>query len=239
MHEDDKVIDSRADLIAQSLSDSLRQIAGSDLCAVWLYGASVFGHPFVDIDLHILLQRQLSDIAWESVRAAHTRLGESAGLPPEDLDFWYITVDDARSHRNPVHLSPWAAGLTDTHWALHRAHWLAGRLNVIYGPGPSNIVLPPEWHDIEIALRKELTNPQPSAYWVLQLCRVWASLLTRDVVRSKLDSGRWALERLPKDYQALVRAAMRYYEHLSFPEDQSMIRDGFFGFLRKIRELVG
>lgn len=238
MHEDDMVIDCRADLVAQSLSDSLRLIAGSDLCAVWLYGASVFGHPFVDIDLHILLQRQLSANAWESVRAAHTRLRESAGLLSEDLDFWYITVDDARSHRNPVHLSPWAAGLTDTHWALHRAHWLAGRLKIIYGPEPSSIVLPPEWHDIEKELRKELANPQPSAYWVLQLCRVWASLLTRDVVRSKLDSGKWALERLPKDYQALVKAAIRYYKRISNPEDQALIRDAFPSFRRKIQELV-
>jgi hypothetical protein len=238
MHEDDMVIDRQADLVAKSLSDSLQLIAGSDLCAVWLYGASVFGHPYVYIDLHVILRRQLSAKAWESVRAAHARLGESAGLPPEDLDFWYITIDDARSHRNPVHMSPWAAGLTDKHWALHRAHWIAGRVNVIFGPKPSSIVSPPEWHDIERALRLELVNPQPSAYWVLQLCRVWASLLTRDVVRSKLDSGRWALEHLPKDYHALIQAAMRYYEHVRNPDDQGFILDGFHSFLRKIRELV-
>ncbi len=238
MHENGMTIDRQADTVAQHLSDSLRQIAGPDLCAVWLYGAAVFGDPFVDIDLHILLNRQLCDEAWKSVQAAHSQLGDTFNIPLADLDFWYIAVDDARRNRDPVHLAPWAAGLIDTHWALHRAHWLAGRLIVIYGPEPSKIVLPPDWHDREKALRRELADPQPSAYWVLQLCRVCASLLTRDVVRSKLDSGRWALERLPEEYQAPVRAAMRFYEHTSFPEDEKVIRDGFIGFLSTIRRLI-
>src|SRR3990172_6751880 len=40
---------------ATRLRDGLVDLLGDDLTAVWLYGAPLFGPPFLDIDLHLLL----------------------------------------------------------------------------------------------------------------------------------------------------------------------------------------
>ena len=108
--------------VARQLCNALEQLTGANLAAVWLYGASVFGHPSVDIDVHILLWEQLSANEWESVWNLHERIAKDASLPLEGLDFWYISMKAAGDRSNPVHLAPWTNGLTDNHWPLHRAH---------------------------------------------------------------------------------------------------------------------
>ena len=129
--------------------------------------------------------------------------------------------------------------MKDEHWALHRAHWLAGRCEVIHGLHPGAVVLPPSWLELEAALRRELAAPEPSAYWVLQLCRVSASLLTRDVVRSKIDSGEWALEHLPREHHETVLAAIRRYRREARPDDQSTIKAGWPAFLAEVKRQIG
>jgi hypothetical protein len=64
-----------------------------------------------------------------------------------------------------------------------------------------------------------------ATYGVLQLCRVLASLATRDVVRSKLDSGDWALSRLPGEAAPAIEAALRVYRGAALPGDDLLIRD--------------
>lgn len=55
----------------EAVADQLRALLverlGSDVVAIWLYGASVFGHSAVDVDLHILLKRQLTSDEWNEV----------------------------------------------------------------------------------------------------------------------------------------------------------------------------
>jgi hypothetical protein len=221
--------------VARQLCNALEQLTGANLAAVWLYGASVFGHPSVDIDVHILLWEQLSANEWESVWNLHERIAKDASLPLEGLDFWYISMKAAGDRSNPVHLAPWTNGLTDNHWPLHRAHWLAGKVVVIYGLEPSAVVQPPTWDELEPVLRDELYMTTPSAYGVLQLCRVWASLETQDVVRSKLDSADWAVQRLDGKYEGIIRAAVRCYEGTQTPDDLEVIQYEFSDFLEEIR----
>lgn len=227
--------------VACRLRDLLIERLGSDVAAIWLYGATTFGHPAIDVDLHIVLERQLTPDEWNAVRTIHDHLVEMSSFPHEDLDFWYILLSDAKGSSNPRHLAPWANGLMDEHWALHRAHWLAGQRKIIHGPDPENIAQPPTWQQLESTLRRELERPapsDPSPYWVLQLVRVWASLETRDVVRSKLDSAAWALERLPREYHAIVEAATRFYRRSFKSGDERLIADAFPMFLEEIKRRV-
>ena len=229
----------RAEAVAGKVRDALREFLGPDLAAVWLYGASVFGHPFIDIDLHVLLRRKLTFEEWEAVRRLHEDLARETPFALEDLDFWYVSLDEARGAAKPVHLAPWASGLVDEHWALHRAHWLAGRCIVLHGPEPSAVVQAPSWEELEPPLRHELAAVEPSAYGTLQLCRVWASLATRDVVRSKLDSGRWALAHLPVEHHDLVQAAMRFYRQEAEPGDPSLLEARFPALWAEVRRQLG
>lgn len=227
--------------VACKLRDLLVERLGSDVVAIWHYGAATFGHPAIDVDLHIVLKRQLTPDEWNAVAEMHDHLVKVSSFPPEDLDIWYILLSDATGSSNPRHLAPWANGLVDEHWALHRAHWLAGRRKVIHGPDPAEIVQPPTWEQLESALRRELERPDPSdpsPYWVLQLARVWASLETRDVVRSKLDSAAWALERLPQQYHPIIEAAARFYRRSSEPDDERLIANNFPMFVEEITRRV-
>lgn len=227
-----------AEAVAEELRDALLQLIGDDVVAIWLYGASVFGHPFIDVDLHIIVKRELPRDTWSAIHSIQLDLARRAGYAREDLDFWYISLDDARGTANPRHLGPWTNGLVDEHWVLHRAHWRVGRCRVIHGLGPREVVRPPEWNELARVLWRELRSPEPSAYWVLQLCRVWASLETQDVVRSKLDSARWALQRLGDEHHAVVREAMRHYERGADSSSMDVIRERFPALLAEVRRRV-
>ena len=65
-----------------------------------------------------------------------------------------------------------------------------------------------------------------------------ASLETRDVVRSKLDSGEWAIGRLPPQTHAIIRAAERFYTGEARADDQRLIAQSFAGFYEAVRPLI-
>lgn len=109
---------------------------------------------------------------------------------------------------------------------------------MIHGLHPADIVQPPKWEQLKRTLRREVERSEPSPYWVLQLLRVWASLETRDVVRSKLDSAEWALERLPRQYHAIIQAAIHFYQRSSKSDDQSLIAEDFPMFVAEIRQWI-
>lgn len=225
--------------IAKALRDQLLGILNTDVAAVWMYGASVFGHPFIDVDLHVLLHHDhaTSPRIWELVEDIHQSLVRRYSIGREDLDFWYILLDDARRAEPPRHLAPWTKGMRDDHWPFHRAHWLAGRVRVIHGLAPGDVVLPPTWQEHETALLQELKGLEDwgaTPYSVLQLCRVWASLVTHDVVRSKLDSAEWALRRLDPEYHDIIHAAIRFYRRDGRPEDGTIIAERYGSFRTEV-----
>jgi hypothetical protein len=224
--------------VTLGLRIELLNLLSVDLAAIWLYGASVFGQPFGDVDLHILLRRQLTAVEWAVVGETHVRLAREFRLSLDDLDFWYISLQDAVGSSSPQNLAPWGKGKRDEHWPLHRAHWIARRCEVVHGPEPSAVVQPPSWEELDVVLRRELRAPTPSAYWVLQLCRVWASLAMHDVVRSKVNLGNWALEVLAPDYHDIVIAAIHVYEDKGDPCNQSLIRERFPALLAEVRRQV-
>lgn len=223
-------------MVAAMLRDGLVRILEDRLAALWLYGATAFGHPSPDVDAHAVLTEAPRPDEWVAIRALHRVLAQALPNGDDALDVWYIDLESARKSAMPVHLGP--SRLIDNHWALHRAHWLAGRCVVLHGSSPDTVLVPPTWEEVETALRKDLPELKPSPYGVLQLCRIWASLETHDVVRSKLDSATWALLRLNEPLGDVVRAAARIYEGHPRAGDSDMMLDGFDGLMREVDTLL-
>jgi hypothetical protein len=62
--------------------------------------------------------------------------------------------------------------------------------------------------------------------------------LRPDVVRSKLDSGTWALDRLPLETHQIIKAAMRYNTRSSEEDDEAVISRQYPPFYAVIRPLI-
>lgn len=86
--------------VSAALCCELLAFTGTKFATIWLYGAPVFGHPFINVDLHIVFREQLGPAEWETVRQNHENLSCQMSLGMEDLDFWYILLDDARGSAN-------------------------------------------------------------------------------------------------------------------------------------------
>ena len=219
--------DRRATLVA--LRDGFREAFGDELFALYVYGALTFPETegVVDLDYHVILERPPDAVqvaAYEGVCAALARDHAPWGA---ELDGWPILRSQAGCSQRPEHaLLP---GVWDDSWALHRAHWLAGRCLVLHGPPPADVVVPPTWEELEANLRGELEYARRSpndAFAVLNACRVLHSLLTRDVVRSKFGSAAWGLVRLPPGHHSTLLAAMAAYRGDATRDDATTLARG-------------
>jgi len=203
----------------QSICNSLAEMLGASLpdivYGIYLYGAMVFPESdhVVDIDFHVILKRPLSADEKEKVRLIHEALTNS--FPPlssDDLDGWYILLDDVRLLAPEHQVIP---NISDTAWPLHRAHMRAGYCIVLKGPSPRQIFPAPTWSELTISLNAEhafITEHATKypAYCILNACRLMYSYTTRDVVISKKASAEWAMDNFPV-WKNLINAALRWY----------------------------
>jgi hypothetical protein len=205
--------------LAAAWIEGVRGALGDVLASAYLYGSLLFDNPpgwRVDVDFHVLLDRPLDDGERAALRALHLR------LDPDELDGYYLLLDDARGTEPPrsqLQVVPTTArelfeGPVDRAWALHRAHVLAGRVLVLDGIDPREVLPVPSWEELAAALDHEadwvLTHPEHPAYGVLNACRITWSRRTREVVRSKYGAAVWAAEALPH-LRLAVDAAVRHY----------------------------
>ena len=196
------------------LGSELAGALGGWLHALFLYGAVAFpeSEGIGDLDYHAIVSGPAADPQRAAYQAARERLAGVRGC--EDLDGWVISLDEARGTEPPQHLL--LPALRDMAWALHRAHWLAGRCVVLHGPAPDAIVSAPSWAEQLAGLEAELAflraaPPEHDAYAVLNSCRILRSLAARDVVQSKFGSAAWALEHLPAEFRPAIGAALSTY----------------------------
>src|SRR5687768_7070438 len=130
----------------ERLRDGLLSLLGSDLSALWVYGALTFPDPpaLADIDTHGILFRSPDPRRAREIDKLHEAIAGDLGM---EWDSWYVLESDARVSEPPPHA--FRGNAVDTAWALHRAHWLAGRYVLLSGSEPSGLVLPPTWPELD------------------------------------------------------------------------------------------
>lgn len=201
--------------VCTALRDGLKAALGSNLHGVYLYGAVVFPETrhILDIDFHVVVKRPLTARENEEVRQLHKELVDEHPIVGDDLDGWYILLDDAQQASPPRHqVYP---DLFDNSWALHHAHVRAGYCIVLYGPQPEQVFPAPTWSELLAGLEAERIyierhlNIYPD-YCVLNLCRLLYSHSTKEVVISKHTAAEWALDNFTT-WRSLIEAALWSY----------------------------
>lgn len=227
------------------LGDELLSIVGDDLVGMWAHGGttSVDGPANDgDLDTHVILMDRPDERTARRIEQAHEATAREHGV---EWDVWYIAVDDARRSDPPPHA--WREGRRDTSWALHRAHWLAGRYVNLHGAEPGDIVTTPTWEELEGELDRELehierhlvegdTDRYEATYAILNGSRILRSLETRDVVISKRAAGVWALEHLPRRWESALHAALRSYDGHGTDKDADLLATEMSPFVAFVRE---
>ncbi len=194
----------------------LDAILGERIVSVFTYGAAMFPPaPVTDFDAHVLVDEPLDADTAARIDALHKRLHSTF----DDMDVWYITVDDAKHSTAPKELRN--ASLFDESWPLHRAHIHAGRYRRLAGVDPATIVAVPTWDELDTALQHErewlaARLDESPDYSVLNLCRIAASYANNDVVMSKLQGALWALAALPDEHHQIIRDALDAYRTKTF-----------------------
>jgi len=210
----------------------LKHILGAKLHGAYLYGATTFPETehTGDLDFHVIVSERLTDDEKSAICRMHDEM-EVAYPKYGELDSYYLHLDDL-ADTAPQHQV--VDRVRDESWALHRAHMLAGRVHVLYGPQPSYVFQKPLWDELDSALCHELDYvdnhlDEYPHYCVMNLCRILHSYETRDVVKSKAGSGMWALEKFP-EWAYLIDAARRGYAGTASDDDWQMMRAEIGGF---------
>ena len=209
--------------VCTTLMEGLKAALGSNLYGIYLYGAMVFPETkhIHDIDCHAILKRPLTAHENEEVRQLHKELADEYPVIGDDLDGWYILLDDAQQASPPRHqVYP---DLFDNSWALHHAHIRAGYCIVLYGPEPEQVFPAPAWSELMTGLESERMYIERHLsvypdYCVLNLCRLLYSYRTNNVVISKQTAAEWALDNFTT-WGPLVEAALRSYAREMNEED--------------------
>lgn len=239
-----------ADRAAAALTDGLREIFETDLVALVVYGSWLFepDAPLDDLDAHTILSAPAA--LTPSRRTAYTSLVERIKVETGiEVDGWVVSRESLTS-RAPVHLL--APPLRDESWALHRAHWLAGRARVLVGPPIDTLVHAPSPEDVADALRSELAYcvratqaptdeewPLRASYVARNCCRLLATASDMNPVRSKSGAVEWALNAIPDSHRPLVEAAQRLAMRIGSRADENLVSDQVRGFLAWTRASLG
>ena len=227
------------------LREGLRSLLGGDLVAMWAHGGTTsVGDPAHagDLDTYVIVRRAPDVATARGIEAAHLAAAEAYGV---EWDAWYILADDARRSNPPPHA--WREPSRDTSWAIHRAHWLAGRYANLHGAEPSDIVPAPTWEELLGELDRELehverhvlegdTDPYEATYALLTGSRILHALAARDVAISKWAAGTWAREHLPARWHDALSAAQRTYEGDVRGNDAALLAAEMSPFVRFVRE---
>ena len=227
------------------LRDDLRLILKDDLIAMWAHGGatSVADPVHVgDLDTYVIVSRQPDEPTVGTVEATEDRVAREHGI---EWDNWYVRAGDAAGTEPPRHA--WRQERRDTSWALHRAHWLAGRYVALHGAEPDGIVKPPSWDELQGELSRELehierhviegdTDPYEATYALLNGSRILHAVETRKVALSKRAAGVWALEHLPASWHPGLEAALRSYDGQVGDGDIDLLATAMAPFVALVRE---
>lgn len=224
------------------LRDELLAILADSLVALWAYGARTFPDPprsLGDLDTYAVLQRTPEEGTIQRIHSAHEATERELAV---NLDIGFILAADAA--RPDLPRPAWGRG-QEVNWALHRAHWLAGRYVLLHGRPPEDVVPAPTWSELEEALRLELDHlkrhvaagdddPYESSYAMLNGSRILYSIETRNVVISKRAAGEWALVNIPVRWHEAIQAAGRAYDGEASADDAEVLRAAMAPFVAMV-----
>ena len=227
------------------LRDELVAILGDDLVAIWAHGGTtaVEGSPrSADLDTYVIVGRSIDTRTAQAIEAVHAAISGDTGV---EWDAWYVLEEDARRPEAPRHA--YRRDRRDTSWAIHRAHWLAGRYAHVHGLEPCEVVPPPTRSELEVDLDRELehlerhvaegdTDAYEATYAILNGSRILRALATGDAAISKRSAGEWALEHLPMRWEPAVRAAVRAYDGQATSQDADLLARAMAPFVEMVRE---
>jgi Domain of unknown function (DUF4111) len=227
------------------LRDELQAILGNDLVALWAHGGTTFPdlpRRMGDLDTYAVVDRPPDEETVRRIVEAHATIARDHGV---DWDAWYVLADDARRSEIPRHA--FRSERRDTSWAIHRAHWLAGRYVHLYGREPGEIVPAPTWAELEVDLRRELEHlerhvvegdhdPFEATYAIFNGSRILHAVETGNVVISKRSAGAWSLEHLPRHWRAAIHAAGRAYDGTATTKDAALLRTAMAPFVAMVRK---
>lgn len=249
---------ARAVVAGERLRDTLADVMGDDLVAVWVHGGTTFAdrpRRTGDLDVCAVVANVADDERdpriWRDdpaarphrVYVAQAAIGTETGLT---FDAMYLRADDVgrseppgeafvRERRHPL-------------WAVCRAHWLAGQYVHLYGASAEDLVVAPTAAELRGALDRELehlerhvyegdaADPYEATYAVWNGCRILYTLETGSPVISKRSAGAWALERLPDTWHAPIAAAGRAYDGEATDDDHELLRQAMPPFVAMVRE---
>jgi len=243
LHGDELPAEARSAWL--SLRDELRGIVGDDLVALWAHGGTIaVDEPprDADLDTHAILAHRPTDATVRGIEAAEEAIASKHGI---DWDTWYVLADDARRPDPPIHA--FRDGRRDTSWAIHRAHWLAGRYVNLHGSEPDEIVPAPAWAELVAELDRELehlerhvvegdTDPSEATYALLNGSRILHALETGSVVITKRAAGAWATRQLPARWRPALHAALRAYAGEPTPDEITLVATAMAPFVAFVRE---
>ena len=222
--------------LCNRLLAGLKEALGDNLYGIYLYGAIVFPETryIQDIDFHVIVNTKLTSLEKEAIKRLHDELIEEFQISKDDLDGYYILLDDAQKLVTPWHqVYP---DIPDDSWSLHIAHMKAGYCIVLYGAEPDTFLPEPTWSDLKASLDTTLAFTLKHidiypAYCILNLCRLLYSHTTRNVVVSKRGAGEWIIKNYP-EWKALVESALRIFEKEEKVGDRNNIQTEIDGFHR-------
>ncbi len=228
--------------VCTALREGLKAALNDNLYGIYLYGAIVFPEMkhIRDIDCHVILKKPLSARAKSEIRRLHKKLADEYPVVGDDLDGWYILLDDAQQVSPPRHqVYP---DLFDNSWALHHAHMRAGYCIVLYGPQPQQVFPAPTWSEIVVGLEAEQVYIEKHLsvypdYCVLNLCRLLYSYKTKNVVISKQAVAHWAFDSYA-GWRPLIQAALRSYAVETKAEDIKLLESETERFYQFVCNLI-
>lgn len=207
----------------------LKDVLGKDLLGVYLYGSAIVGglQKYSDIDLFVVANRattyqekikletnllQISGIYMKSSKLPieMTIVNRSEINPwryPPHFDFQY--GDWLRKEFEKGNIEPWTTKEMPDLAVLITQVLLANK--ILQGPKPSQLLDEIPYQDFVMATTQILDSlmsdlKTDTRNVLLTYARIWSTLET-DAIRSKPAAAAWVIDRLPENYQGVMKRA--------------------------------
>jgi hypothetical protein len=240
------------DEAVRELFESVREILGDHLLAVYLEGslaAGGFDPERSDIDLVVVTTDFLPDDLLPRLKEMHLEMAAGPSPWATEVEVTYapqrglrrFDPDDVRPWPNIERGRPLGMWIPNFGWTLH-LYGLRRHAIVLHGPEPSTLVDPVTSDDLcRVVARgaREWLTPyvedpaslhlEARAFVVLTACRMLYTLETGEIAPKPL-AGAWARDRLDGAWTALIDSTLRWRKHhtddasISLPDTIALIR---------------